>query len=107
MWVVAHLADQINRLDSVSLNHYKAETVIIGIRCPRPVQATSLRLDTDMTERVDDVSKWPSVDYGCIYTHFINTPVMYFAEALKSYRSLDSYAPYHAAHVQTGNRQTQ
>ena len=26
---------------------------------------------------------------------------MYTAEALKSYRSLDSYAPYHTGHVQT------
>jgi len=63
--------------------------------------ALRLKLDADITEWVDDVSKWPSVDYGCIYTYFINTPGMYTAETLKSYRSLDSYAPYHAAHVQT------
>ena len=62
---------------------------------------TACRLDTDRTEWVDDVSKWPSVDYGYIYTEFINTPGMYTAEALKSFRSHDSYAPYLAAHVQT------
>ena len=64
---------------------------------------TTLELDTDtdMTEWVDDVSKWPSVDYDCINTYFINTPGMYTAEALKSNRSLDSYASYHAARVQT------
>ena len=106
---MAHLADQINHLDSVSLNRYSAETVIIGIDVPdgRPVQlgapySFDLRLDTDRTEWVDDVLKWPSVDYGCIYTYFIlNTPDMYTAEALKSFRSHDSYAPYLAAHVQT------
>ena len=63
--------------------------------------ALTLRLDTDRTEWVDDVSKWPYVHYGCIYTYFINTPGIYTAETLKSYRSRDSYAPYHAAHVQT------
>ena len=62
---------------------------------------TTLRLDTDRTEWVDYVAKWPSVDYGCVYTYFINTPSMYIAEALKSYRSLDSCAPYHAEHAQS------
>ena len=33
---MAHLADQINHLDSVSLNRYSAETVIIGIDVPEP-----------------------------------------------------------------------
>ena len=50
---------------------------------------------------IDDVSKWPSVDYGCVYTKFINIPGMYTAEALKSFRSHDSYALYHTTHVQT------
>jgi len=36
MWVMAHLADQINHLDSVSLNRYSAETVIIEIDVPDP-----------------------------------------------------------------------
>ena len=33
---MAHLADQINNLDSVSLNRYSAETVIIGIDVQDP-----------------------------------------------------------------------
>ena len=33
---LAHLADQINHLDSVSLNRYSAETVIFGIDIPDP-----------------------------------------------------------------------
>ena len=33
---MAHLADQIDHLDSVSLNQYSAETVIIGIDVPDP-----------------------------------------------------------------------
>ena len=86
---MAHLADQINYLDTVSLNRYMSQT------------RTAWMLDPDRTEWVDDVSMWPSVDYGCIYTKFINTPGMYTAETLKSFRSHDSYAPYLAAHVQT------
>ena len=70
MWVMAHLADQINHLDSVSFNRYSTETFIIGIDVPDPysLEAWHCVTDTDRTEWVDDVSKWPSVDYGCIYT---------------------------------------
>ena len=58
---MAHLTDQINHIDSVSLNRYSAETVIIGIDVPDPYsfaldQAEVWRLDTDRTEWVDDVS---------------------------------------------------
>ena len=84
---MAQLTDQINHLDSVLLNRYR--------------QKLSSGYDTGRTERVDDVSKSPSVDYGCIYTYVINTPRMYTAEILKSYRSVDSYAPHHAALVPT------
>ena len=98
---MTHLADQINHLDRVSLNRSIARKCLYQDRSDKMFQThTALRFETDTnrTEWVDDVSKWPSVDYGCIYTDFINTPGMYIAEALKSYRSL---APYHAAHVQT------
>ena len=47
------------------------------------------------------MSNWPLVDYGCIYNYFVNTPGMYTAESLQSYKGLDSYSLYHAGHVQT------
>jgi predicted transcriptional regulator len=55
----------------------------------------------EQINHLDRVSLNRSLARKCVYTYFINTPGMYIAEALKSYRSLDSYAPYHAAHVQT------
>ena len=96
---MAHLADQINHLYIVLVNRYRAETVIIGIDVPDPYSLVLEAWHWQDGMAIDDVSKWPSVDYGCIYTKFINIPSMYTAEALKSFRSHDSYAPYLAVYV--------
>ena len=39
---------------------------------------------------VDDVSKWPPVDYPSIYTYFIETPGGYTRERLKVYKSREA-----------------
>ncbi|KAL5493187.1 hypothetical protein EMCRGX_G014326 [Ephydatia muelleri] len=43
---------------------------------------------------VDDVSKWPPVDYPSIYTYFIETPGGYTRERLKAFKSLEAYNYY-------------
>ena len=55
MWVMVHLADQINHLDSVSLNRYNAETVIIGIDVPDPY---SLALEAWHCHWQDGMGRW-------------------------------------------------
>ena len=40
---------------------------------------------------VDDISLWPPVEYGCIYTYLIETPGPYTKEKMKAYKSLDAY----------------
>ena len=91
---MAHLANEIKHLYSVSFDRYIQKLSLSGYDVPDPYSL-------DRSEWVDDISKWPSVDYGCIYQYFINTPGMYTTESMKAYKSLDSYALYHAGHVQT------
>ena len=43
---------------------------------------------------VDDVSKWPPVDYPSIYTYLIETPGGYTRERLRAFKSLDAYNYY-------------
>uniref|UniRef100_A0A1X7VAJ5 SWIM-type domain-containing protein n=1 Tax=Amphimedon queenslandica TaxID=400682 RepID=A0A1X7VAJ5_AMPQE len=50
---------------------------------------------------VDDISLWPPVEYGCIYTYLIETPGPYTKEKMKAYNSLDAYNFYINGWVQT------
>lgn len=40
---------------------------------------------------LDDVRKWPSVDFGQIFSYLIETPGPYTMESMKAYRSLEAY----------------
>ena len=48
---------------------------------------------------VDDVSKWPPVDYPSIYTYLIETPGGYTRERLKAFKSLEAYNYYQRSGV--------
>ena len=43
---------------------------------------------------VNDVSKWPPVDYPSIYTYFMETPGGYTRKRLKAFKSLEAYNYY-------------
>ena len=42
----------------------------------------------------NDVSLWPELEFGQIYTYLIETPGEYTREKLKIYKSLDAYNYY-------------
>ena len=45
-------------------------------------------------EFVDDVSLWPPIEHGCIYSYLINTVGQYIMESLQAYKSLEAYNYY-------------
>lgn len=44
---------------------------------------------------VDDISLWPPVEYGCIWSYLIDSPGEYTKESLKAYKSLKAYNYYY------------
>ena len=58
------------------------------------LEHTGIRLAYLTQHWVDDVSKWPPVDYPSIYTYFIETPGGYTRERLKAFKSLEAYNYY-------------
>ena len=52
-------------------------------------------------EWIDDVRKWPEVDFGQIYVYLIDSPGPYTRESMKAYRSLDAYQQFFYGWVRT------
>ena len=49
----------------------------------------------------EDLSKWPEVEFGNVYTYLINTKGVYTEESLAAYKSLDAYNYFENGHVRT------
>ena len=45
-------------------------------------------------EWIDDITVWPSVEFGCIYSYLIERTGEFTKEKLKAYKSLEAYNYY-------------
>jgi len=52
-------------------------------------------------EWIDDITKWPSIEFGDVYNYLINSKGLYTKESLKCYKSLEAYNYFASGHVQT------
>ena len=52
-------------------------------------------------EWMDDITKWPSVEYGDIYNYLIDSKGRYAKDSLKAYKSLEAYNYFVSGHVRT------
>uniref|UniRef100_A0A1X7VKI9 SWIM-type domain-containing protein n=1 Tax=Amphimedon queenslandica TaxID=400682 RepID=A0A1X7VKI9_AMPQE len=55
----------------------------------------------EIDEWEDDISLWPPVEYGCIWTYLIDSPREYTKDSLKAYKSLAAYNYYYSGWVKT------
>lgn len=49
----------------------------------------------------EDLSKWPDVEFGDVYTNLTDTKGAYTKESLRAYKSLEAYNYYENGHVHT------
>ena len=47
----------------------------------------------------DDMSRWPTVEYGHIFCYFIERPGLYTQHQLMQWKSLDAYNYFQSGHV--------
>ena len=52
---------------------------------------------------VDDMSKWPAVEYGNILCYYIERPGVYTRRHLMQWKSLEAYNYFKSGHVREGN----
>ena len=48
---------------------------------------------------VDDMTKWPRVEYGHIFCYYIDRPGVYTRKQLMQWKSLDAYKYFESNHV--------
>ena len=54
-------------------------------------------------EWIDDITKWPSIEFSDVYNYLINSTGCYTKDSLKAYKSLEAYNYFVSGHVQTVN----
>ena len=73
-----------NALDYIAQKRYLAKLNIDGCSLQDPYAI-------EETQWSEDMSKWPDMQFGDIYTYLINTEGCYTKEKLKAFRSLEAY----------------
>ncbi|KAK6168739.1 hypothetical protein SNE40_019924 [Patella caerulea] len=90
------MSEYLKNLSNPDKNLYSQKLISVGITDP---QANDPFLY--QSSWLDDVSKWPMVDFGQLYVYLIDTPGIFTRESMKTYKSLEAYNQYESGWVQT------
>lgn len=74
------------KLDNVAKERYKEKLTCTGLNI-----SVNLYLMENQVKFSSDMSLWPSIEYGHIFSYFINRPGMYTQEQLLSWKQLEAY----------------
>ena len=72
------------KLDYEAKRRYKQKLKFEDKELPDPYSLTEVEL-------IDDLKRWPDIEFGNIYTYLISTKGLYTKESLKAYKSLEAY----------------
>ena len=87
-------SEQFNSLDYLAKRRYLEKLNIDGEDLPDPYS-----ISDDLW--MDDMTQWPDLQYGDVYSYLIDTKGAYTKETLKAYKSLDAYNYFCCGHVRT------
>ena len=91
MWMSS---DYFSSLDYSTRTRYLEKLYIDGETLPDPYNITD-------DQWLDDVSKWPTVEFGDVYTYLIDSVGNFTKEKLKAYKSLEAYNYFYNGYVRT------
>ena len=87
-------SDYFSTLDYSTRTRYPEKLNIDGETLPDPYGITD-------DQWLDDVSKWPTVEFGDVYTYLIDSVGNFTKEKLKAYKSLEAYNYFYNGYVRT------
>ena len=83
-----------NSLGYIAKKRYSEKLTVDGkeIQDPYEIPADSW---------IDDITKWPKVEFGDLYTYLIETKGQFTKENLRAYKSLEAYNYFYNGYVRT------
>ena len=87
-------SDYFSTLDYSTRTRYLEKLNIDGETLPDPYGITD-------DQWLDDVSKWPTLEFGDVYTYLIDSVGNFTKEKLKAYKSLEAYNYFYNGYVRT------
>ena len=92
--MVEHGSEYFNSLDYAARQRYIEKLHINGVQLPDPYEIPDSLWSEDLT-------KWPNLEFGDIYSYLIDSKGRYTKESLKAYKSLQAYNYFINGHVCT------
>ena len=91
------MSDYLQSLDLVAQRRYTDRLKILGLN---KKDDPYLR-DNQKKRFVDNMAKWPPVEYGHIFCYFVQRPGVYTQEELLQWKSLKGYSYFQSGFVRT------
>ena len=82
------------KLDAVAQSRYLEKLKLLGLEeKDDPYEASN------SCNFIDDMTKWPSVEYGHIFCYYIQRPGVYTRRQLMQWKSLEAFNYFESGHV--------
>ena len=82
----------INTLPAAEKRRYQLKLEVLYNTNDSDITTDPYQIDHD--EWNDDITLWPPVEFGEIYTYLIDTPGPFTREKMKAYKSLEAFKYY-------------
>lgn len=87
-------SNYLSSLDYSTRTRYLEKLKINGETLPDPYSITE-------DQWLDDVSKWPTLEFGDLYTYLIDSVGNFTKDKLRAYKSLEAYNYFYNGYVRT------
>ena len=88
------MSDYVLKLDPISRRRYTEKLALVDMK--EEDDPYDSRNEKDF---VDDMKKWPPIEYGHIFCYFIERPGVYTRRQLLQWKSLEAYNYFISGHV--------
>ena len=88
------MTEYYRKLDAVAQSRYLEKLKLLGLEeKDDPYEASN------SCNFIDDMTKWPSVEYGRIFCYYIQHPGVYTRRQLMQWKSLETFNYFESGHV--------
>jgi len=88
------MSEYFNKLDRVAKERYLQKLKLLGLD-----ERDDPYDSQNKSKFVDDLKKWPAIEYGHIFCYYIERPGVYSRQQLMQWKSLEAFNYFQSGHV--------